>query len=269
MRHVPLFLGAMAAICAICTTACPNRANVQCEADPNCDQTTGGICATQTGGRWCAYPDPTCAGRYRFSNQDVGDGLAGACVASQDAGPPDAPVLAGCNNGVLEAGEQCDDGNSTCGACSADCLTVLSAPATGQIVAVDASLLPSSGGIFTIRDGYLVKIFEITQNTSAPGNVKVAVSATDDATMVASSIANAIVSSGLNISATSANSVVVLQNKYSTTLGNKSLTTNIPATSGFKVTGMAGGGGGDCATDQACTQAVDCQSRSCSNGKCL
>jgi hypothetical protein len=41
---------------------------------------------------WCAYPDPACPGGYRYSEQSVGDGLAGECVpADIDAGV-DAPI---------------------------------------------------------------------------------------------------------------------------------------------------------------------------------
>lgn len=69
--------------------ACSNRANVQCATDPNCDLTTGGVCAAAgTGNHWCAYPDPTCPSGLRFSNQDVGDGVGGACVAQLDGGIP-------------------------------------------------------------------------------------------------------------------------------------------------------------------------------------
>lgn len=68
-------------------SACSNRANVQCQTDPNCDQTTGGVCAVAgTGDHWCAYPDPACPSGYRFSSVDVGDGVAGACVAQPDGG---------------------------------------------------------------------------------------------------------------------------------------------------------------------------------------
>lgn len=78
--------------------ACSNRANVQCETDPNCNLTTGGVCSLAgTGNHWCAYPDPGCPSGYRYTDQDVGDNLSGVCVAQLDAGvPPDgSPVVAG------------------------------------------------------------------------------------------------------------------------------------------------------------------------------
>src|SRR5438045_8503320 len=74
---------------------CPNRANVQCETNPNCDLTPGGVCAAaSTGSHWCAYPDGSCPGGYRFGNQDIGDGVAGTCVQLVDAGI-DAPPIDG------------------------------------------------------------------------------------------------------------------------------------------------------------------------------
>ena len=77
----------------LAVAACNNRANVQCLENPNCNLTTGGVCAVApTGNHWCAYPDGSCLGGYRFSDQDVGDGVSGMCVAATDAGvdaPPD------------------------------------------------------------------------------------------------------------------------------------------------------------------------------------
>jgi formylglycine-generating enzyme required for sulfatase activity len=91
MRHV--FNGLLVVALSSTGLGCPNRANVQCETDPNCDLTAGGICAAASNGNhWCAYPDASCPGGYRYSGQDVGDGLAGVCVAQMpDAGIDDAP----------------------------------------------------------------------------------------------------------------------------------------------------------------------------------
>ncbi|MFT3700173.1 MAG: hypothetical protein QM831_43910 [Kofleriaceae bacterium] len=48
----------------------------------DCNLSGGGMCITsEGGGMWCAYPDPDCPGGYRYSTQDVGDGLSGTCVA--------------------------------------------------------------------------------------------------------------------------------------------------------------------------------------------
>jgi hypothetical protein len=82
-------------LCAL-LVACGGRANVQCEQDSNCDLSGGGKClgaSSGTGDQWCAYPDPECPSGYRYSNEDVGDGLSGVCVATSlgDAGT-DAPA---------------------------------------------------------------------------------------------------------------------------------------------------------------------------------
>ena len=68
--------------------ACGSHAELQCEQNSVCDLGIGGVCtALGTGHSWCAYPDPGCQSGYRFSNQQVGDGVSGACVAVDvDAG---------------------------------------------------------------------------------------------------------------------------------------------------------------------------------------
>ena len=82
---------------AMLAAACNNHNNVQCEISSNCDLSGGGMCLTaSTGNMWCAYPDPECPGGYRYSDQDIGDGLSGMCIGSMpiDAGidaPPDTP----------------------------------------------------------------------------------------------------------------------------------------------------------------------------------
>ncbi len=74
----------LALLCAMVAGAvgCNGRENVQCEQDPNCDLSGGGKCVAveDTGNRWCAYPDPGCPGGYRYSDQDIGDGVSGQCV---------------------------------------------------------------------------------------------------------------------------------------------------------------------------------------------
>lgn len=89
MRHVCLASRALALLSA--ATGCSHRANVQCEVNPNCDLTTGGVCAAaDTGNHWCSYPDPACSSGYRYSDQDVGDGVAGQCVAGAKIDDTDA-----------------------------------------------------------------------------------------------------------------------------------------------------------------------------------
>lgn len=97
----PILVGALLATLA----GCGGRSNVQCETDSNCDLSGGGKCVgLVSGDHWCAYPDPQCPNGYRFSNQNIGDGVAGQCVPNAlDAGtdapkdattdaPPDAPL---------------------------------------------------------------------------------------------------------------------------------------------------------------------------------
>ncbi|MBA3451757.1 MAG: hypothetical protein H0T42_01520 [Deltaproteobacteria bacterium] len=79
--------------------ACPGSKNVECRDDSSCDIVPGGRCfASSAGNTWCAYPDPACPDGYRYSDLDVGDGVAGECVSGHvDAGvdgdvPTDAPL---------------------------------------------------------------------------------------------------------------------------------------------------------------------------------
>lgn len=78
----------LAIVAVVAIAGCDNRLAVQCEANMNCDLTSSGVCAkAPTGNQWCAYSDPSCPSGLRYANQDVGDGLAGACVsAGSDAG---------------------------------------------------------------------------------------------------------------------------------------------------------------------------------------
>lgn len=92
---------------------CPNYSAVQCQTDPNCNLTTGGVCAiASTGNHWCAYPDGTCPGGYRFSDRDVGDGVGGSCVASTDGGV-DASVADGADAAVDARPDAAVDGDTT------------------------------------------------------------------------------------------------------------------------------------------------------------
>ncbi|HVZ24148.1 MAG TPA: choice-of-anchor Q domain-containing protein [Vicinamibacterales bacterium] len=66
---------------AFALASCNAWQNIQCEQSSNCDLSAGGEClAAPTGNMWCAYPDPSCSGGYRYSDQAVGDGLGGVCV---------------------------------------------------------------------------------------------------------------------------------------------------------------------------------------------
>ena len=62
---------------------CNHRENVQCMDNSDCNLSGGGLCLATppSGNQWCAYPDSACTSGYRYSNDDVGDGVGGACIA--------------------------------------------------------------------------------------------------------------------------------------------------------------------------------------------
>ncbi len=99
-------------VTAVALAACVNSNLVQCEDGLACP--TADVCDEIHHG--CVAPDQVTAC----------DGLADgtACVAGEVTGSCfDGVCLArGCGNGIVEPGEQCDDGNQTSGdGCSADC----------------------------------------------------------------------------------------------------------------------------------------------------
>jgi hypothetical protein len=81
---IRIYLVTFGCALALALAACGGqRANVQCETNSNCDLSGGGMCvaaAADSQDHWCAYPDPQCPSGYRFSDDDVGDGVAGQCV---------------------------------------------------------------------------------------------------------------------------------------------------------------------------------------------
>lgn len=93
---------------AVALLGCPSNDPVECRDQSSCDLTAGGAClASPSGSQWCAYPDTACPSGMRYSDQRVGDGLAGMCVEDEivdaridapdiDAGidaPIDAPIV--------------------------------------------------------------------------------------------------------------------------------------------------------------------------------
>jgi hypothetical protein len=90
----------LASTSAACSQHDPRA--IECVRDSVCDRFAGGLCTLHepTGHYWCTYTDFTCDSKRRWSDLDVGDGLAGACVAvALDAGadttlPVDAGVEA-------------------------------------------------------------------------------------------------------------------------------------------------------------------------------
>lgn len=98
MRYLPHAVSAL--VMSLVSLGCPGTNPVECRDQSSCDLFPGGVClAASTGNQWCAYPDNTCPSGMRYSDQLVGDGLAGMCVEGEDAGvdapDEDAPVDAG------------------------------------------------------------------------------------------------------------------------------------------------------------------------------
>ena len=94
--------------------ACVGRANVQCEENANCDLSTAGLCvAATTGNKWCAYPDHSCSSGYKYSPDDVGDGVGGTCT---DEGVTLRLMVGGSGTGTVTAmptGFLCSSGTCT------------------------------------------------------------------------------------------------------------------------------------------------------------
>lgn len=91
-RHMRLFfLGFVTLLAAACSGGANN---FECSGNAGCDLSGGGMCvAAPTGRNWCAYPDPACPGGYRYSDQNVGDGLSGECVMEGTDAGVDAPTI--------------------------------------------------------------------------------------------------------------------------------------------------------------------------------
>jgi len=72
-------------------------------------------------------------------NGPGGPDAVGTCTENCGEGPPVAPPAPVCGNGVVEAGEQCDDGNASAG-CTSTCRIIvkptLVAPATLQALRI-------------------------------------------------------------------------------------------------------------------------------------
>ncbi len=67
--------------CLVALAGCPGHKDVPCTDDVDCDLTTGGRCTSaSSGNKWCAYPDSECSGGLRYSDENVGDDLAGVCI---------------------------------------------------------------------------------------------------------------------------------------------------------------------------------------------
>ena len=165
-----------------------------------------------------------------------------------------------CGDGLTSSGEVCDDGNtSACGTCGAMCQQTQLARATGAITAVGGASLVD-GERFTLGDGINPPLeFEFDKNgSSSSTSIRVAITNADTAGTVATAIAFAINSAmTLEISATTSSNLVQLTHDWTGALGNQPLTESV-ANTGFRVSGMAGGAGYDCAAGTRCRSNADC-----------
>jgi cysteine-rich repeat protein len=175
-----------------------------------------------------------------------------------------------CGNGIVNTGEVCDNFSSGCGACSTDCKTATSSAATGTIVATKGSDFLAGDG-FTLNDGFNQPVvFQFTSGTPTGTQIKFDAIATnvDMATRIATAI-NASAAGGLRITAAASATpgTLTLTHTQLTSNGNRAVTETVQ-TVNFRVTGMAGGQGGNCASLQPCTQGIDCLSQRCVNSRC-
>ncbi len=165
-----------------------------------------------------------------------------------------------CGDGLTSSGEVCDDGNtSACGTCGATCQQTQLARATGVITPVGgANLL--DGDRFTLGDGINPPVvFEFDKNGSTSiTSIPVAITNADTVGAVATAIAFAINSATtLEISATTSSTLVQLTHDRTGAFGNQPLTKTV-GNAGFRVNGMAGGAGYDCAAGTRCRSNADC-----------
>ena len=81
MRNAMLLGAALA--CVAILSGCPPTSSVECVDQTSCDLAAGGSCTVApSGSQWCAYPDISCPGGLRYSDQRVGDGLSPLCQRS-------------------------------------------------------------------------------------------------------------------------------------------------------------------------------------------
>jgi hypothetical protein len=146
---------------------CNNRSNVQCEQNSNCNLSGGGLCvAADTGNMWCAYPDPDCSGGYRYSDQDVGDGVGGECVPYTE--PPESSftltvAVGGSGSGTITStpsGLACAKGTCTYKFAAGTQVSLAASPSTGMFLGWSEECHGSGGCALTMdRDRTVAALF--------------------------------------------------------------------------------------------------------------
>jgi hypothetical protein len=182
--------------------------------------------------------------------------------------PTPAPF---CGDGITQDEEICDGGIRACGACSADCETVISDVATGLILAAGGAAYVGADR-FTLSDGITSTTFEFTTTgTVGGGRTPILVVATptpDTAAQVAVKIDLAISASTLHITTRVVGGAVLLTNQRATATGNITIDDKV-VTSTFAVDGMTGGQGGQCLVGAPCKTGLECASNQCVTGLCV
>jgi cysteine-rich repeat protein len=240
----------------------------------------------------CTSCDATCSATLHLTGSFCGDGIVSSGEVCDDGNtvtetqcPYGSPTCTQCNascsstlsltgpycgDGVTSAFEACDDGNATCGSCNATCTQVQLAKAIGSITPVVGSNIVD-GETFTLHDGINVSVtFEFDKNgSSSSTRVPVFITTSSAVNQVAAAIAAAINgATNLDITAAATASTVELTNDWRGAHGNQPLVEGVTHT-GFKVSGMSGGAGHDCAAGNRCMGNQDCApSLACISGTC-
>ncbi|QAT88402.1 cysteine-rich repeat protein [Corallococcus coralloides] len=171
-----------------------------------------------------------------------------------------------CGDNLKDAtNEACDDGNTLiCGSCSANCKAKTLTAATGSITASSGFQMYDEE-TFTISDGINTPVtFEVDRDNKLKNNAhqRVVLASDTPAAQVAQAIRNAInaVEEPFEIEAAiSASSTITvnLTHKLQGSIGNQTITERI-TNMGFRVSGMTGGSGYDCAQGTKCVGDEDC-----------
>lgn len=195
-------------IAVIALSGCYELGQYQCEGDGQCQRAPEGQCEEEG---YCSYPDDSCPAERRF------DALAEASIANTCVRPPEGTTSANstgsagsfgsssgetgldeCGNGVIESGEDCDDGNEDDGdACNNLCrfpaavrwFVTVPGESGGRDIARAAILLTSGdvvvGGELDAGDGALQPWFarlaagdgdeawRVLVETDSPGTARV------------------------------------------------------------------------------------------------